>query len=333
MATIGASVMTIADHAKLLDPDGRISTVAELLVERNEIIKVMPMVQGNLPIGHRYRVRTGLPTVYWRLANSGVTPSKSTSAQATDQCGMLEGWSEIDKDIAEMGGNVAETRLDEAIPFFQSMDKEIAQTMVYGNSGLAPEEFTGLAVRYSSTTAASGQNILLGGGSGSDNSSIYLVCLGNQTIFSMFPLGSKAGLIHEDMGLVTVETTAGIAGNRMRAYQERWQWKCGLCVKDWRYGVRIPNIDISALVAKSSAADLIELMIKAIHRLPDMTLGKPYFFMNRTCFQMLDIQRRDDVITGGGLRVENVDGQIVYTFRGIPILINDGLLETEALVS
>ena len=143
-----------------------------------------------------------------------------------------------------------------------------------------------------------------------------------------------AGLIHEDYGAVTVEATAGIgSGTRMRAYQDRWQWKAGIALKDWRYIVRIPNIDISALIAKSSAADLIELMIKATHRIQNLRAGKAVFYMNRTCFQMLDIQRRDDVISGGGLVYKDVDGKEVPTFRNIPIRICDALLETEATVA
>jgi hypothetical protein len=118
----------------------------------------------------------------------------------------------------------------------------------------------------------------------------------------------------------------------MRAYQERWQWKAGIALKDWRYVVRICNIDVSNLVAKSSAADLIELMIKAIHRIPALGLVKPAFYMNRTVFQMLDIQRRDDVIAGGGLSYQDVDGMMRPTFRGIPIAKTDALLETEATV-
>jgi hypothetical protein len=213
------------------------------------------------------------------------------------------------------------------------MNQEMASTVFYGNSSLSPEEFNGMAIRYSSTSANNGQNILLGGGAGSDNSSIWLVGWGAQTCFGIFPKGSKAGLSHEDLGLTTVETTAGIAGNRMRAYLDHFQWKCGIALKDWRYAVRIPNLDISNLVGKSSAADLIDLMIKAIHRIPNLGMCKPVFYMNRSVFQMLDIQRRDDVVAGGGLDFAMVDGKIQHSFRGIPIRICDALLETESLVS
>lgn len=333
MATLGANVVTLADFAKRIDPDGKIAKIAELLSQSNPILADMSWKEGNLPTGHRTTVRTGLPTAAWRLLNQGVQPSKSTTAQVDEGCGMLESWSEVDKDLAELNGNVSAFRLSEASAFVEAMNQEMAQTLFYGNSSINPEEFTGLAIRYSSLSANNAQNIVVGGGAGSDNSSIWLVCWGDNSVHGIFPKGSKAGLVHEDLGLVTVETSAGVAGTRMRAYQDHWQWKCGIALRDWRFVVRIPNIDISNLVAKSSNADLPELMIKAIHRIPNMMGVRPVFYMNRTCFQMLDILRRDDIISGGGLTYQNVDGQAVPTFRGIPIRVTDALVETESVVS
>lgn len=333
MATLGSNALTLADWAKRLDPDGKVPKIVELLSQTNEILADMLFVEGNLPTGHRTTVRTGLPTVAWRLLNQGVQPSKSTTAQIDEACGMLEAWSEVDVELAKLNGNAAAFRLSEARSFIEAMNNEMAQTLFYGNSSTAPEEFTGLAARYSSLSAANGQNIVSGSGSGSDNSSIYLVCWGDQTVHGIFPKGSKAGLEHNDLGEETVESTAGIAGSRLRAFRDQWKWKCGIALKDWRYVVRIANIDISNLIAKSSAADLIELMIKSIHRIQNLRMGKPVFYMNRSVFQMLDIQRRDDVISGGGLVYKDVDGMVVPTFRGIPIRICDALLETESAVS
>lgn len=333
MATLASNALTLADWGKRIDPDGKTSSIVELLSQTNEILDDMIWLEGNLPTGHRTTMRTGLPTVAWRLLNQGVQPSKSTTAQVDEQCGMLEAWSEVDKDLAMLNGNTSAFRLSEAQAFIEAMNIEQAQTLFYGNQGTAPEEFTGLSIRYSSTTAGNGQNIIKAGGSGSDNTSIWLVCWGPQTIHGIFPKGSKAGLMHEDLGEVTVETSAGIAGTRLRAYQDHWQWKCGLAVKDWRYAVRIANIDVSNLVAKSSAADLIENMIKATHRIPSLGMGKCAFYMNRTVKQMLDIQRRDDVQTGGSLVYSEVDGKLIPSFRGIPIRTTDALLETEAAIS
>lgn len=334
MATLGTNMLTLQDWAKRKDPNGKVPMIVELLSQSNEVLLDMLWKEGNLPTGERTTVRTGLPSVAWRLLNQGVQPSKSTTAQIDEACGMLEAYSEVDKDLAELNGNTAEFRLSEASAFLEAMNQEFVQTLFYGNSGTAPEEFTGLSARYSTISGATNaQNIVTGGGSGSDNSSIWLICWGPQTVHGIFPKGSKAGLIHEDLGLTTVETSAGIAGTRMRAYLDHWQWKCGIALKDWRYAVRIPNIDISNLIAKSSNADLPELMIKATHRIPFQGMGKSVFYMNRTCFEMLDILRRDDVQTGGQLTYDLVDGKRVAMFRGIPIRVVDQLLETEATVS
>jgi len=328
MAALGTPI-TLADWAKRKDPSGKTSKIVELLEQTNEILTDAVFTEGNLETGHRTTVRTGLPTVAWRQLNQGVAKSKSTTAQIDEACAILEARSEVDVDIVQLNGNTQSFRLSEAKPFVEAMNQELAATMFYGNSDIAPEEFTGLSVRYSSLSAENGQNIIDAAGTGADLSSIYLVCWGEPACM-IFPKGSMAGLLHEDLG---VGDAFDSNNNRFRAYMDRWQWKAGIAVKDWRYIARIANIDISNLVAKSSAADLIEDMISAIHAIPGgyagLKMGKPVFYMSRTCFKMLDIQRRDDVITGGGLSYDKVDGMAVPNFRGIPVRICDALLETE----
>lgn len=330
---LAANVITLTDVVKRMDPDGKIADIVEMLSQTNEVLMDMGWKEGNLPTGHQTTVRTGLPSVFWRQFNQGVAVSKSTTAQVTEGIGMLEAWSEVDKDEAELNGNLAAFRLSEARPFLEAMNNEMASTLFYGNSAIDPEEFSGFNIRYSSLSAANAQNIVDAGGTGSDNSSIYLVVWGDQTVHGVYPKGSKAGLDHEDLGLTTVETSAAVGGSRMRAYQDRWQWKCGLVLKDWRYAVRICNIDISNLVAQSSNADLTEAMIKAMYRIPQLGAGKAVFYMNRTCLEFLDIQRRDAVSTGGQLSYDVVDGKRVASFRGIPIRVVDALLETESRVT
>jgi hypothetical protein len=338
MATLSTSALTLADWAKRLDPNGVVPTIVELLAQTNEILNDMLFVEGNLPTGHRTTVRTGLPTVYWRLLNQGVMPSKSTTAQVDEQAGILEAYSEVDKDLAELNGNVAQFRLSEARAFLEAMNQEMAQTVFYGNAGLAPEEFTGLSARYSSLSAsvANSQNIVSGGGSGGDCSSAWLIVWGENSVHGIFPKGSKAGLVHEDRKEQMIQSSGG---QRMIALVDRFQWKAGLAVRDWRYAVRIANIDIGDLVAgtgtqtATSATRLINLFTKAVHRIPNANMGRAAFYANRTVLEYLDMQARADVSAGGGLTYENVDGKRVATFRGIPIRPCDALLETEATVA
>lgn len=338
MATIGATVLTLSDWAKRLEPDGKVAKIVELLGQTNDVLIDMLFKEGNLPTGHRTTVRTGLPAVAWRLLNNGVAAGKSTTAQIDEQCGMLEAWSEVDKDLAELNGNTNEFRLSEATSFLEAMNQEAAQTLFYGNSGVNPEEFTGMTIRYSSTAASNGQNIIKAGGAGADNSSIWLMSWGENTLHGIFPKASKAGIIHEDLGLVTVENANGIGGARMRAYRDHWQWKLGIALRDWRYAVRICNIDISLLTTETTAADLVKNMAKAMHRLPYIRLGKPVFYMNRTVFQFLDLQSMARTTSPAVTNTQftsilDAQGQMQWSFRGIPIRIVDALLETEALVT
>lgn len=331
---ISAGALTLADWAKRLDPNGKVPAIVELLGQSNEMLEDMLWKEGNLPTGHRTTVRTGLPSVYWRMINQGVSPSKSTTAQIDESAGMLEAWSSVDKDLAELNGNVKSFRMSEAQAYIEAMNQEMQGTVIYGNAGTAAEEFTGLSPRYSSISGATnGQNVISAGGASTDNYSIWLVVWGDNTCFGVFPKGSKAGLVHEDLGLTTVTVTAGVSGSMMRAYQDRWQWKAGLVVKDWRYVVRICNIDVSDLVALStSAAALTKYMTKATYLVPNLNSGRPVFYMNRETAYCLDYLRRQDVITGGGLTYDSVDGKRIMRFRGIPIRICDQLVtETTAI--
>lgn len=335
MATIGNTVLTLIDWAKRLDPDGNTADIVELLQLTNEILTDMLWAEGNLPTGHRITVRTGLPSAAWRLLNNGVTPSKSRTAQIDEACGILEAWSEVDVALAKLNGNEAAFRLSEAQAFIEAMNNTMSTALFYGNAAINPEQFTGFAPRYSSLSAANGSNIVDGGGTTSTMSSVWLVSWGAQTCHGIFPKGSMAGLQHHDHGEQTIlsATSGGIGTGRMRAYQDQWIWNAGMALKDWRYVARLANIDIPSLTSQSNAADLVKGMIKLTHRMPFIKLGKPVFYMNRTVFEFLDIQRRDAVEAGGQLNYEVVDGQRIPYFRGIPVRICDALTQTESQVS
>lgn len=336
MAANGTSNLTMADWAKQLDPNGRPARIVEILTQTNDILADMTFMEGNLPTGHRTAIRTGLASAYWRLLNQGGAPSKGTTAQVTEQTGILESLSRVDVELAKLGGNPDALRLNEGKAHLEGMNQEMASTLWYGAAS-APEEFIGFSSRYSSLSAANAQNIVDGGGTdGSDNSSIWLIGWGDNKVSGIFPQGSTAGVQHTDFGVQLVTMSTGIAGEVMPAYVDLWQWKAGIVVEDWRYAIRIANIDMSALIAESSDADLTKLMTFAYHRrggAAGPSDARWAFYMNRTCAEFLDVQRQEKVQAGGQLGYKEVDGKLVMTFRGIPIRTSDALLETEAAVS
>ena len=339
MATLSTSNLTLADWAKRSDPDGRVPIVAELLSQTNEILDDCVFKEGNLPTGERVIIRTGLPSVYFRALNQGIPGSKSTTAQVDEACAILEARSEVDKDLAMLNGNTAQFRLSEDTAFLEAMNQTQAETMFYGNPGTDPKKFLGLAPRYGDLSADNAVNILDAGGSGSDNASVYLVVWGDQTVYCPFPKGSKAGLTHEDLGEQTVYNSDG---TRLQAFATRYQWKNGLVVKDWRYVVRICNIDISDLVgitgtqANTAATSLTKLMARATYRIPNMGMGRAAFYMNRTVHSGLSIAAMDksqNVLEIQKGLTQFGQAKSYLSFLGTPIRQVDSLINAEARVT
>lgn len=327
MAVKGLTALTLADWGKRIDPNGKIDKITELLSQTNPILEDMLIVEGNLPTGHRTTIRTGLPDATWRLLNYGVPNSKSTTAQVTDSIGMLETYAEIDKSLADLNGNTSEFRLSEDRAFLEAMNQKMAQTLFYGDTSVNPQQFMGLASRYSSKSAGNGQNIIDAGGTGTDNTSIWLVVWGENTVHGIFPKGQKAGLHMEDKGQQTLKDAAG---GQYEGYRTHYKWDNGLTLRDWRYVVRIANIDVSDLSVPASAANIVTQMVKALHRVPNLKMGRAVFYMNRTVAQALDLQSLDKASLA--LSVKETEGEWWTTFRGIPIRETDAILETEARV-
>ncbi|WP_130997552.1 major capsid protein [Klebsiella variicola] len=327
MAVKGLTALTLADWGKHIDPNGKVDKIIELLSQTNPILQDMLIVEGNLPTGHRTTIRSGLPSATWRLLNYGVQPSKSTTVQVTDAVGMLETYAEIDKSLADLNGNTAEFRLSEDRAFIEAMNQQMAQTLFYGDSSVNPQQFMGLSSRYSSKSAGNGQNIIDAGGTGTDNTSIWLVVWGENTVHGIFPKGQKAGLQMEDKGQQTLKDANG---GQYEGYRTHYKWDNGLTLRDWRYVVRIANIDVSDLSDPAAAANIVSLMVKALHRIPNRGMGKPVFYMNRTVAQALDLQSLDKASLA--LSVKETEGEWWTSFRGVPIRETDALLETEARV-
>lgn len=332
MAVLANSALTMGDHAKRIDPDGKAALVAEILGQTNEILEDMTFKEGNLATGEQVTIRTGLPTVYWRSINKGVPSSKSTTVQVTEACGMLEARSTVDKELIKLNGDSAQLRVTEAKAFIEAMNQTQAQTLLYGNPANDPRQYLGLAPRYSNLSAGNAQNIIDAGGTASNNTSIYLVVWGDNSVYGTFPKGTEMGLQQQDLG---EQRVLDADGNPYQAMEELYNWKNGLVVKDWRYCVRICNINTANLVAESSAADIVKLLSRALDRIPNLNAGKVAIYMNRTVHSMLRIQAVNK--SSNALSIEKGLTQFGHpaawtSFLGYPLRKVDQLLNTEARV-
>jgi hypothetical protein len=329
---IGSSYLTLLDYAKRTDPGGGIGEVIDVLAASNPILSDANVMEGNLPTGHRSIQRATQPSGTWRKLNYGVASEKSTTVQRDDVCGMLEAYSEVDTAIANLGGNAAAFRASEDDAFVSGLGSTAATAIFYGNQGVNPEQINGLSPRYNSTTGDYSSQIISASGSSSDNTSVWLITWGPKTCSLIYPKGSSAGLKAQDLGETTSVDSNGLMH---QVYRTHFIWNLGLALMDYRYCIRICNIDVSDLSDDAaSGADIIRQMVAAWFARPTMSYGnmaKTFWYCNSTVAEYLAVQAQNK--SNVNLTVANPGGEPIVVFYGAPIRVCDNITSAEAAVS
>ena len=339
--------LSLLDWALRLEPDGAAADVLEMLSQCNEILNDIVWTEANATDGHMSILRTALPVPAYRTFNAGVPGTVSKVTRVKDKWGMLYDWSYLDKALAETTKDQRKLRLMEDQAHIEGMAQKISYDLFYQDQATTPAAFTGLASRYGALTAyASGKNIINGGGSGSSNSSIWLLGWSPDSIHGFFPQGSVAGMVYKDWGdLVPLKDASG---NEYPGYRSSFEWKVGLATPDWRWGVRICNLDTTSAGLKGVAPfDIYAGLSAAVNAIPNMgrisginatddprrpsMAVKGGIYMNRLVRTAADIQAiRDRNVL---LTPAEYAGFAVTNFRGIPLRVVDSIINAESTVS
>lgn len=328
---VKGSLVNLADVRREESGDDTFTKMVEILAQENAILQDIPYIECNQTMSHKTSVRTGYPTPAWRSFNEGVATSKSSRAVIEFTCGQMAGRSEVDKDLADLGGKPNEFRFSESTAYLEAMAQEMASTLFYGNEALTPNKFTGLSRYYSALSGAdTSEMIVNAGGSGSDNTSIWLIGWGENTVHGIYPKGLMSGLEHRDEG---VEKVFDANSKAYYAYVDTYKWNNGLALRDWRKAGRIANIDVSDIrgftTSDTAIKNLVDYLIVLIEKV-DQSQNQ-FLYMNRTVRSALRLGMQRKIINN--LTWESVAGKRVDYFDGIPIRRVDQLLLTEAAVS
>jgi len=332
---LGSKYPTLLTLAQIMHND-KLLPVVEILNQMNEHLDDMPFYEANDSGGHVFAPRTALPAVSWRRINKGVPPTKSSYGKLTETLGSLESYSNVDKDLAQRSGDVAAFRAKEARGHLEAMGQEHAQTMVYGDVMVAAEEYTGLSPRYYSYSEGVAKDYVLTAGGSATLTSIWLCGWGENTGYGIYPKGSQLGFEREDKGQQTLYDEDG---NPFEGYSEHFAWKAGLCIENYKYFVRIPNINVAALqtfgAESDTSADILKFMTLALEKIPNLQACNPVFYCSRTVRAMFRLMAEKKI---GGLLVQdfmgaNGLGRSIPTYHGVPIRIIDQMSEAETLVA
>lgn len=292
MAIIGKSYWGLIDVFKA--GGDSIGDVVETLTQLTPFMKDANVITCNKGTKHVSSIRTGLPQVSWGALYQGIAQGKGNYTQIEDTTGFIEGLSAVDtRLLALKPAQAAKLRLMESQGFLESMAQTMESAIWYADVKLNGKQFHGLAPRYSSLTNS---NVIDGGGSGSDNSSIWFVTHGDMQTSVITPENIPAGVQREDKG---EQRTLDSEGNPYYVKEEVFVQHAGIAVKDWRYNARICNIDVSDLIA--GTVNINALLRKAYYRLQgrraykidrygETSPGRTAIYMNKLLAEALDAE-------------------------------------------
>ena len=258
---------------RLVGKDRILGRTIEFMRQSDPFMDDMGWVQCNSGENHESKYRTSLPAAYFRMVNDYIPKGRSTTQKQIDTTGSIEAWSEIDAEFIDGSaaeGHGAEIRIDESKATIMGIGNTAAHMMLYGSLAEDPRAFDGLAVRYSRLSddrECIGYNVIDAGGTGTDNTSMWLVNYSPQTIYGIYPASGALGIQRHDYGR-TIDKNGD--GDGRPVYQDYYTRKLGLCIEDWRSTVRIANIPVSAIADDAKAVDLIGLLTDAFYKIPNV---------------------------------------------------------------
>jgi len=144
----------------------------------------------------------------------------------------------------------------------------------------------------------------------------------------MFPRGSQAGLQSIDLGKQLVRDGSD---NLYEAWVTKFQWKLGLVLRDYRYVIRLCNIDTALLTSDATTgADLLEYMVDGYYARPTVDLGnmaKTFIYCNKMVAKFLHKQAQNK--SNVNLSIDNPAGQPIVRFLDAPIHVCDNITSLE----
>jgi hypothetical protein len=234
--------------------------IIELLRMTNQMLIDIPARQANNGTINVTTQRTTKEAGQHRIYNQGVGKTATQTEVIQDRIAVLATYSDVDKDMADHSGNVAELRQSEAVSIVKGMGVVQARTLIYG-SGARAEEFSGLKERRDSLADP---NVIDAGGNGSSLTSIYLIAVGPDLFHLIYPRGSSTvGIEQSDRGLVDIPDPED-AKKQYPVYREYFKAQYGLTIRSPDAVKRICNIPASL-----SGDDLVDLILDTRRRMPE----------------------------------------------------------------
>lgn len=317
------ATLTLLDVAKLNGND----TVVGLIEENLTYVPELQYFPVRTISGTNYKTvtRTGFPSVSFRSANQGVTPSKSTFAQKLVECFILSARVEVDKAVLQaQTSEEASLEVLEANGVMKQAMIEIASQIWYGVTTDA-KGFPGVKA---STPIGGATTINSGGSNATAQSSLYAVKFGTQDVTLIAGRGQAFSLSEFRDETIYDANSAPLPG--------RVADLCG-----W-IGLQIGNVNCVGRICNigddgETGDKLTDTKISQLLRTFPVGYTPSVLFTNRRSQAQLQQARTITINSGPGSAkasgsVENI-APLPDSAFGIPLHVSDAILENDAVES
>jgi hypothetical protein len=240
--------------------------IIELLRLTNQMLIDVPVKAANNGTINVTTQRLTKAAGEHRIYNKGVGKTATQTNVVHDRIAVLSTYSDVDRDMADHSGDVAQTRMSEAISIIKGMGIVQAQTLIYGDPS-NEAEFSGLMYRRNKLLLPDGNpdpNVIDAGGTGPNLTSVYMVAVGPDLFHLIYPQSSAGvGVKREDRGVVDVKQ-ADDPTKEYPVYREFFEAQYGLTIRAPDAVKRICNIP-----ATMAGEDLVDLLLDTRRRMPE----------------------------------------------------------------
>lgn len=326
-AVVGAyTLMDIINSYTSLDKQAQYIWAAKVMAKKCPLLRFLPFFPSNMIMTNIGSRVTYLPTPGTRRFNEGVAPTASHKTPFTDPVAMVEDYSEIDYALWKIQNDPNAFRQDEDAAKVEAMTQKMETLFIYGAIKDDPAAFNGLATRFNVSTvrpngvSTAPYNIILNGGSGGSVVDVWALELGARKVYGIYPKNLPAGMQIEDLGKVTVNTSAtpATAPTYMEGLRTHFAWYAGLVVEDERCVTRLANIEISGADNLFDEDNLIRLL----NRLPGGgSAENTIILVTLDVKDYLDIRAKDK--TNVRYTPDEVWGGNITRFKGVPVYISE----------
>ena len=315
-------VFTLLDIANE-SHNSKLLTVAKAVSQTNRFIQDAHWEEGNSETGYHLTREVSLPSGNLLAVGEGYSPSAVHSAPVTEDMMLIEDRMELPERLVAYANDPSAWRLNKVKRFLRGLGNQATYRCFYGNHGVNGKDINGLATRM--PALVTDRVVSNGCADALTVTSVYGVRWGADNVHMFYPKNSKTvGIVHEDDGLMWVNTDAAVATKRMKAYVDRFYWNAGIAVHDVRDAFRLANIG-------TDGEDEIdpELLVDLLIASPDEGAGFTLYMNKRVLGQLTRAcANKPNVLQ----KLADPYGRIIYTFYEHPIHIVTQIINTEPVL-